>query len=416
MSLAWISVGALVTAIVLSCTTAMNVGVLSLALAWIVGVYIGHMPINDILSGFPTSLFITLAGVTLFFAMAQTNGTLERVSQRAVRVCRGNAGLIPLMFFVVALALSTIGPGNISTAALLAPTAMAVAAQAEVPFFLMALMVGNGAQAGALSPFAPTGVIVNGIMGRIGLAGFEWQTYGSNVLAHALLAAGAYVLFGGVRLLSQSRQVGPTAIPEAKPFEWNHQLTLGLMAALVLSVTMLSANIGFAALAAATLLSLTKAADEKESIKRMPWGVVVMVCGVTVLIALMEKTQGMALFTEALARLSTPSTVTAVVAFVTGVVSIYSSTSGVVLPAFLPTVPGLVSRLGGGDPLMIAYSVNVGAHLVDVSPLSTIGALCIAAVPPSPDRDRLFRRLLVWGWSMSLVGAAACQVFFGFRR
>lgn len=412
MSLAWISVGALVTAIVLSCTTAMNVGVLSLALAWIVGVYIGHLPINDILSGFPTSLFITLAGVTLFFAMAQTNGTLERVSQRAVRVCRGNAGLIPLMFFAVALALSTIGPGNISTAALLAPTAMAVAVQAEVPFFLMALMVGNGAQAGALSPFAPTGVIVNGIMGRIGLAGHEWQTYGSNVLAHALLAAGAYVLFGGIRLLSQSRQVGPTAIPDAKPFEWNHQLTLGLMAALVLSVTVFNANIGFAALAAATLLSLTKAADERESIKRMPWGVVVMVCGVTVLIALMEKTQGMALFTEALARLSTPSTVTAVVAFVTGVVSIYSSTSGVVLPAFLPTVPGLVERLGDVNPMAIASAMNVGAHLVDLSPLSTVGALCLAGLPAGVDTKDLFNKLLVWGLSMCVVGTILCWVVF----
>ena len=69
------------------------------------------------------------------------------------------------------------------------------------------------------------------------------------------------------------------------------------------------------------------------------------------------------------------------VAFVTGLVSVYSSTSGVVLPAFLPTVPGLVERLGGGDPMAIASSMVVGGHLVDLSPLSTIGALCIAALP-----------------------------------
>lgn len=412
MNLAWISVGALVTAIVLSCTTAMNVGVLSLALAWIVGVYLGGLPLNDILAGFPTSLFITLAGVTLFFAMAQTNGTLERLSQRAVRVCRGNAGLIPIMFFVVALALSTVGPGNISTTALLAPTAMTVAAQAQVPFFLMALMVGNGAQAGALSPFAPTGVIVNGVMGRIGLGGTEWQTYGSNVLAHALLGVGAFVLFGGLRLFKQAKHVGPAEIPDAKAFEWNHWLTLGLIAALVLSVTILQMNIGFAAVTAASLLSLTKAADEKESIKRMPWGVVVMVCGVTVLIALMEKTQGMALFTEALARLSTANTVTAVVAFVTGVVSIYSSTSGVVLPAFLPTIPGLVERLGDVNPMAIASAMNVGAHLVDLSPLSTIGALCLAGLPAGTDTKDLFNKLLAWGLSMCVVGTLLCWVVF----
>ena len=65
----------------------------------------------------------------------------------------------------------------------------------------------------------------------------------------------------------------------------------------------------------------------------------------------------------------------------TGLVSVYSSTSGVVLPAFLPSVPGLVAKLGGGNPLAIASSILIGGHLVDVSPLSTIGALCIASAP-----------------------------------
>ena len=40
--------------------------------------------------------------------------------------------------------------------------------------------------------------------------------------------------------------------------------------------------------------------------------------------------------------------------------------------------------------------MNVGGHLVDVSPLSTIGALCIAAAP-SEDSRKLFNKLLAWG-------------------
>ena len=105
-----------------------------------------------------------------------------------------------------------------------------------------------------------------------------------------------------------------------------------------------------------------------------------MVCGVSVLIAVLEKTGGMDLFTSLLARLASPSSINGVIAFVTGAISTYSSTSGVVLPAFLPTIPSLVDRLGGGDPLAIALSINVGSSLVDVSPLSTIGALAVAAV------------------------------------
>ena len=133
------------------------------------------------------------------------------------------------------------------------------------------------------------------------------------------------------------------------------------------------------------------------------------------LVAIAEKTGGMDLFTGLLARLATPSTIPGVMAFVTGLVSIYSSSSGVVMPAFLPTIPGLVEKLGGGNPLMIAYSVNVGAHLVDVSPLSTIGALCLAAVPATENRAVVFRQLLIWGWAMSLIGAVLCQLLFGYR-
>ena len=88
-------------------------------------------------------------------------------------------------------------------------------------------------------------------------------------------------------------------------------------------------------------------------------------------------------------------------------------TSGVVLPTFLPTAPGLVQQVGGGDPLAVALSINVGSSLVDVSPLSTIGAICVAALS-NPDLARdLFRKMLVWGLSMTLVGGVLCQLFAG---
>jgi len=163
MNIAHVSLAALVVAILVSCFTELNVGILALSLAWIVGVYVGGMPLNDVIGGFPVSLFLTLAGVTLLFSQAQLNRTLDRIAHRAVRLCRGNTGLIPVMFFILACALASMGPGNISTAALLGPMAMAVAGRAAIPAFLMIIMVGNGAQSGALSPFAPTGVIVNGL-------------------------------------------------------------------------------------------------------------------------------------------------------------------------------------------------------------------------------------------------------------
>ena len=93
--------------------------------------------------------------------------------------------------------------------------------------------------------------------------------------------------------------------------------------------------------------------------------------------------------------------------------SVYSSTSGVVLPAFLPLVPGLVQRMGGLEPLPVAWSMNIGASLVDLSSLSTVGALFLAAAPKSADARAMFNGLLFWGLSMTVVAAALCWILFG---
>lgn len=415
MPLAWLSLIALVIAIVVSCVTRLNVGVLALAFAWAVGVLAGGMPLGEVIGGFPVQLFLTLTGVTLLFAQAYSNGTLDRIAHRAVRLSGGNAGLIPVMFFLLGFAVASAGPGNVATAAMLAPMGMAAAHRARVPPFLMIIMLGNGAQAGSLSPFAPTGIIVNGLMERIGLPGHEWWNYWTNAVAHMAIAFGGYLVLGGWRLFGRAA-VGAAAPADGdaerdrQRFEGAHWLTLAVILVVIAAVLFADVNVGMAAFAAAVLLAMLRLADHEAAIRRIPWSTILMVTGVTVLIALLEKTGGLDLFTALLARFSTPATLTGFVAFVTGLISVYSSTSGVVLPAFIPTVPGLVARLGG-DPLSIAASMNIGAHLVDMSPLSTTGAVSLAAVVTLEDVRPTYNRLLAWGLSMTLVGAVGCYLF-----
>jgi hypothetical protein len=61
----------------------------------------------------------------------------------------------------------------------------------------------------------------------------------------------------------------------------------------------------------------------------------------------------------------------------------------------------------------VALSINVGSSLVDVSPLSTIGAICVAAMSNAAAARDLFRRMLLWGLSMIVVGALLCQLLAG---
>jgi di/tricarboxylate transporter len=412
MSLGAVTLGALALAIVLSCTSRLNVGLLALALAWIIGVYVGDLPLREVTAGFPIDLFLTLAGVTLLFAQAHVNGTLDIVAHNAMRLCRGRVGVVPIMYFVLGAVLASAGPGNIATTGLLAPMAMATALKMRISPFLMAIMVGNGCNSGSLSPLAPTGIIVTGLMERIGLPGLELETWAYNLAAHAIVAFAGYFLFGGLALLTRADRVEPEAEP-VQSLDRNQIATLGMIAVLILGVIFGGFNIGMAAFTGAVLLSLLRAADDSEAIKRMPWGTILMVCGVTVLIGLLQTTGGMDIFSDLLSSIATQATVVPVLAVIIGIVSAYSSTSGVVLPAFLPTVPGLVENLGGGDALGIASTMNIAGHLVDVSPLSTIGALCIASVPAGDMSRKLFNQLLAWGMSMTVAGAVICYVLFG---
>jgi di/tricarboxylate transporter len=181
----------------------------------------------------------------------------------------------------------------------------------------------------------------------------------------------------------------------------------------IVAVVFARVPIGLAAFTASVVIILVRAADDTAAIRRMPWSAILMVCGVTMLVSVVEKAGGMDLFTLLLAKVATAATLNGVIAFVTGTISTYSSTSGVVLPMFLPLAPRLVEQVGGGDPLAVALSINVGSSLVDVSPLSTLGALCVAAVADADSSRDLFRRLLLWGLAMSVVGALLCQLFAG---
>ena len=443
MNPAVVSLIALLVAIVLSMTSRINVGLLCIAFAWLIGVYVADLKPDVVMGGFPVSLFLTLAGVTLLFSVADTNGTLERLAHRAVRLARGRAAALPILFFVIAFTISAVGPGAISSVALVVPMAMAIGTRAGVPHLLTALMVANGANAGNLSPIASVGVIANSAMATAGVGGHEWKVWTASLVAHAVVSLAAYFLFGGGRLREGGREgrldahqggregrldahqgalrdglqddaggVDTVAIA-SQPLSGLQRLTLLVILAWIAGVIAFRLNLGLSAFAATTLLLIAGAADERLAIKQVPWGVIMMVSGVSLLIALLEKTGGMDLFTTLLARLATPDTVNGVIAFVTGAISTYSSTSGVVLPAFLPTVSAIVEKIGGGDPLAVALSVSVGSALVDVSPLSTLGALCVAAVADQAASRDLFKRLLAWGLSMTIVGALLCQLLAG---
>ena len=186
--------------------------------------------------------------------------------------------------------------------------------------------------------------------------------------------------------------------PKPEPFNAAQKTTLLLVAILIIlvvvpglpgvkgtlpkTITNMLSNVGSISFVLSIVLMLTGYGDSKAAVKVMPWSVIMMVCGVSVLIDVMDKAGGLNFLVEVMASVAGPTTICFWTAFVPAVISAYSSSSGVVMPMFLPMTPGLV-ELTGGDPIAIISAIDVGSHLVDTSPLSTLGALCIASPCPS---------------------------------
>lgn len=417
MTLSAICVTALVAVVAVSCASSTNVGLLAIVLAWLIGVFVApgygvELSAKAVAGFFPADLFLTLLGVTMLFAVARANGTLGLVTRTAERLCCSVPAALGPLFFALAVAVSAAGAGNVPTAAVLAPPAMLAALRAGISPLVMMVMVGHGAIGGGLSPITPMGVVADEKLADMGLAGHAGYTFAMNLLVNALVAGAGYLLLRGWRTVAPRSDAASHAEAVAFRSEARHWFTLAAVAAVIVAAAVFGAHVGFSALTAATLLMMLGAGDESRVLRDMPWGVILMVCGMSVLVALCEKTGAVAVISRWIAACATPGTLTAWLAGLTGLVSVFSSTSGVVLPTFLPTVPDVI-RQTGQEPttatlLAAATAINVGSNVVDVSSVSTIGALCVAACPDEQVRRVLYRQGLAWGLAMTIVGAIAC--------
>jgi Na+/H+ antiporter NhaD/arsenite permease-like protein len=424
--IAIISLLALVIAIYIGFKRGINTGLVSIAGAYILGFFVLEMneklgkeiPLSDpagkfatLVAGWPNSLFFILLGVTLLFGIAKVNGTLVLIARKSARLAGGNKKLIPIIFFILATVIAAIGPGNIAVCALLLPIAMSVAHEEHISPLLMAVMVIAGSNAGGLSPLAPTGIIGVTLSEKIGLTGIGTRVFYNMVIAQIIIAAALYIILGGLKLSSKSE----SARDAVEAFDNKQRSTIIVILLVVAAVILFKAHLGFIGFTGAAILLLIGAASEKDAILSVPWSTLLLVCGVGVLVNVVSLAGGITTLTDALSTFMSPSTASAIMTIIGGLMSSVSSASGVVMPTLIPTVPGLIEKLGGDvAATTLVSAIILGAHVVTNSPLSTLGALAMASAGDEVDRGKLFRELLAIGFGGILFGALL--VFLGIVR
>jgi di/tricarboxylate transporter len=136
---------------------------------------------------------------------------------------------------------------------------------------------------------------------------------------------------------------------------------------------------------------------------------VLLICGIVTYVGLLERIGTIDWLGKGVAQLGTPLLSAILILFIAAVVSAFASTTGI-LGALIPlAVPFLLSGQVGVAGLIVALSVSASA--VDSSPFSTSGALVVANAPRD-ERDKVFRQLTIWGFSMAAIAPIASWLIF----
>jgi len=399
------SLGLLFLAIILGFWRKMNAGLICIGFALVLGRVAG-IPDKDIIAGFNYSLFLTLMGVTYLFSLAQNNGCLRLIALKVVSLAGKRTYLVPVFVFIFSTILAAIGPGCIPTMAIMMVFSMSLAAELHIHPAMLSALVVLSASGGGVSPIAPTGIIGINLCTAAGITGDLGRAFLLNgVLSTALYGLVLYFFFGGHKIKS----VDSETLKSVEKFNQKQIITLIGIAVMVVMVMLLNVNVGLASFLVAAVLSMLRVADESEALRGVPWGTLLLVGGVSVLIKQVVYLGGIKMLSEAMASVMTPATAPSIIGLSAGMLSWVSSTSGVVMPTFIPTIPGLVAELGGeANAVELATGLSMISHTAGISPMSTGGGLALAAytsvAKSSPEeQQKLF---------LAMFGVSACGLLF----
>lgn len=389
--IASIALFALVFAIIIGIKTNVNLGIISIALAFLIGRFLVGMPSAGIyMEGWPLKLFFMLTGMTLLFGIARINGTFTLFARQICSFSFGSRKLMCLIIFVFCALVSMVGVGTIVTPAILLPLIVEIANEEDIPEGLAMVLGIAGAIAGGMSPLAPTGIIGTNLAATIGVTRYM-PIFFICLITYTLETVFFFAVLGGFRLKPTERRPRP-------PFrlDRNQLLTILVIAAVIVGILFFKLDLGLTAFTGAALLLILKAADEEEAVANIAWATLLLICGVSVLVNAIKVSGGIDLLSALLTKIMTECTASPIINALAGLMSSVSSASGVVMPTLIPTIPGIVRGLRGAvDAQMLVAAVIVGAHSVTYSPLSTMGAIGMAAASEKCDKQKLFAQLML---------------------
>ncbi|MBF6785931.1 SLC13 family permease [Acinetobacter baumannii] len=411
---------ALTVSIGLGYKTKFNIGFFTIAFAYLIGCFGMGLKPSEVIELWPVKIFFIILSVTLFYNFALANGALEKLASHLLYKCRKFPQFLPLAFFFAATIIAGLGAGFYTVLAFMAPITLLLCKKTNMNMIIGGMAANYGALAGANFMTSQSGIIFRSLMENTGISSQTAFSYSSGIFVLTLIipiaVLGIYTLW--------NRKSNSIIIEDQKPEPFDKKqkqsiFLIILMMSIVLvfpilhlvfpdvkTISFLNSKIDIAFLAITfSLISLLmKLADEKKVIALVPWGTLIMICGVGMLIALGVKLGIITTLSEWLANNVPVWVIPVLLCLISAIMSVFSSTLGVVAPTLFPIVPAL-ALTSGLNPLVLFICIVVGAQSTAISPFSSGGSLIMASAPADIDKTKFFNQLLFKAIPVGVIAA-----------
>lgn len=411
---------ALAVSIGLGYKTKINIGFFTIAFAYLIGCFGMGLKPSEVIELWPVKIFFIILSVTLFYNFALANGALEKLASHLLYKCRKFPQFLPLAIFFAATIIAGLGAGFYTVLAFMAPITLLLCKKTNMNMIIGGMAANYGALAGANFMTSQSGIIFRSLMENTGISSQTAFSYSSGIFVLTLIipiaVLGIYTLW--------NRRSNSIVIEDQKPEPFDKKqkqsiFLIILMMSIVLvfpilhlvfpdakAISFLNSKIDIAFLAITfSLISLLmKLADEKKVVALVPWGTLIMICGVGMLIALGVKLGIITTLSEWLAHNVPVWVIPVLLCLISAIMSVFSSTLGVVAPTLFPIVPALAIT-SGLNPLVLFICIVVGAQATAISPFSSGGSLIMASAPADIDKTKFFNQLLFKAIPVGLIAA-----------
>lgn len=258
-----------IAAIILAFVRHVNIGIVALAVGALC-VRVFGLTDKNLIAGISSSMFCTLVGITLLFAVIKKTGALDLLAQKIVAATGKRVWLLPIAMYIAGFVVAGVGPGAIPALAIIPALAVTTALQVGYHPIMLAVIGEAGLMSGRMTILTPEAAVITTAAAKAGITNVMPTVLVCQTLITIIGSIVIFIVYKGYNVKQPKHDINHDLPPFSR-----HQLFAlsGILIMLALMIVC-HVNIGLAAFIAAAVLVLCGVAKDGECIKDIPWLIV----------------------------------------------------------------------------------------------------------------------------------------------